>query len=189
MIARWFSRREAPEEAAARALYIAIVEQARREPFYRTWGVPDTLDGRFELIVLHVFLVLRRLKQEPERAGGLGQGLFDVLFRDMDASLREMGVGDLSVGKKVKAMAEAFYGRVSSYETALEASGEAPPPSALERALERNLLGTVEASSAQLAALAGYVSGTVQRLEAQPLDEIAGGSILFPDLPDFEDSL
>ena len=179
MIARWFSRREDPGLAAARDLYIAVVEQSRREDFYRVCGVPDSVDGRFELIVLHVFLVLRRLKQAPERAGELGQALFDVLFQDMDASLREMGVGDLSVGKKVKDMAEAFYGRVAAYEVALDAGDR----TAVQRALERNLLGTTEVSEAQLAGLADYLTEAMGELDALPIDEMLAGTVSFPDPP------
>src|SRR5262249_7437053 len=80
-----------PAEAAARALYARVVEQARLADFYRDAGVPDTLDGRFDMIVLHAFLVLHRLKQEGQAQGPVGQALFDLMFADMDASLRELG--------------------------------------------------------------------------------------------------
>ncbi|MGB1548449.1 MAG: ubiquinol-cytochrome C chaperone family protein, partial [Alphaproteobacteria bacterium] len=95
---------------SARTLYTQIVAQARRKEFYTAGGVPDTLDGRFEMLALHAFLVLYRLKRLD--ADELAQALFDMMFADMDENLREIGVGDLSVDKRVKRMVSAFYGRV-----------------------------------------------------------------------------
>jgi cytochrome b pre-mRNA-processing protein 3 len=168
--------------AAARALYEAIVTQARLPGFYRDRGVPDTLDGRFDMIVLHAFLVLHRLKRDGHAQGPVGQALFDLMFADMDASLREIGVGDLSVGKKVKQMARAFYGRAAAYDAAL-ADGAA---AALEDALRRNLYGTVAAPDrADLAAMAGYVRFQAQALAAQDVKAILAGRLRFapPELP------
>lgn len=166
-----------PDEAAARALYAAIVEQARLPAFYRDAGVPDTLDGRFDMIVLHAFLVLHRLKQEGQAHGAVGQALFDLMFADMDASLRELGVGDLSVGKKIKQMATGFYGRVAAYEQGLAAPAVARGP--LEEALRRNLFGTVTPSDAQLSAMAAYARRQVEALAAQPLAAALGGALRF----------
>ncbi|MBV9552744.1 MAG: ubiquinol-cytochrome C chaperone, partial [Alphaproteobacteria bacterium] len=98
--------------AAAERAYGSVVEQARRPAFFTALGVPDTLDGRFELICLHAFLYLHRLKGEPPPAPALAQRFFDTMFADFDRSLREIGTSDLSVGRQVKRMAEAFYGRV-----------------------------------------------------------------------------
>jgi cytochrome b pre-mRNA-processing protein 3 len=123
-------------DAAERA-YGRVVEQARRPGFFIDCGVPDTLDGRFELICLHAFLYLHRLKRERQRAAPLGQRFFDTMFADFDRSLREMGTGDLSVGREIKGMAEAFYGRVAAYE-----QGLAGDDSVLQPALARNLFGT-----------------------------------------------
>lgn len=177
MFEKLLARRANPEETAARALYQAIVTQAREGALYRDGGVPDSVDGRFELVVLHSVLVLRRLKAEGEAAIPLAQELLDMLFLDMDESLREMGVGDLSVGKKIKAMAQAFYGRISAYETGLQA-GEA----ALAAALGRNLLGTVESSEAQRLALARYVAACEAALQTQDLAALRAGR---PDFPAF----
>ena len=117
-----------------RPLYEAIVAAARHPVAYAEWGVPDTLDGRFDMITLHMFLVLDRLKGE-DRA--FRQELVDEFFRDMDRSLRELGVGDLSVGKKVRKMAEVFYGRLAAYDRALAGSdcgaGGSPVPQRLSR--------------------------------------------------------
>src|SRR5450432_1255254 len=127
---------------AALGLHAGIVEQARQPAFCVRWGVPDTLDGRFELLALHGFLVLNRLKPERPRSAALAQALFDVIFADLDRALRELGVGDLAVGRQVKTMATAFYGRIAAYETGLGAADTAP----LGAALRRNLYGTVTAS-------------------------------------------
>jgi cytochrome b pre-mRNA-processing protein 3 len=106
-------RRNRHRDAALR-LYHAIVAQARAPVFFAGFGVPDTFDGRFELIALHGYLVLNRLKAEGPRMAELAQELFDVMFADFDRGLREMGVGDLGVGRQVKTMAQAFYGRIGA---------------------------------------------------------------------------
>src|SRR5262245_1412590 len=158
MLSRLFRRAPAVPDAAP--LYAAAVAQARQPAFYAQQGVPDTVDGRFELVALHVFLVLQRLKAEPQ-AAPFAQGLFDTMFGDMDRNLREMGVGDLSVGKKVKAMAQGLYGRIAAYETGLT-EGDA----ALQGALRRNLYGTLPDAAApteaQLAAMAAYLRTSSQ---------------------------
>ncbi|MBL4740436.1 MAG: hypothetical protein JKY12_05545 [Sneathiella sp.] len=124
---------------AAEALYAEIVHQSRQPVFYLEAEVPDTVDGRFEMISMHAFLLMRRFKLDESNMGALSQDVFDLMFADMDQSLREIGVGDLAVGKRVKEMAKVFYGRVVAYETALEGGDEA-----LEVALERNHYGTLE---------------------------------------------
>ena len=128
----WLSRGQ-PDEAVAR-IYELIVAQSRRPEFYRDLGVADTLDGRFDMLTLHAMLILRRFKSEPDRTAKTGQDLFDHMFFDMDRSLREIGVGDLSVGKRVKQMSSAFLGRVVAYE-----QGFADPGGGLEDALIRNV--------------------------------------------------
>lgn len=163
-----------PADGAAQALYRAVVEQARRPDFYRDLGVPDTLDGRFDMVVLHAFLVLHRLKAEGQAQGPVGQALFDLMFADMDASLREMGVGDLSVGKKVKQMATGFYGRVAAYEQGLDAG-----VAALGEALRRNLYGTVEPAQGHVAAMAGYVRRQADLLATQPVAAVLVGQVRF----------
>src|ERR1700753_3051744 len=100
---------------AAELAYLRVVEHARRPGFFDPGGVPDTVDGRFELICLHAFLYLHRLKREDD-ATQLSQMFFDTMFADFDRSLREMGTGDLGVGKQIRRMVEAFYGRIAAYE-------------------------------------------------------------------------
>ncbi|MGE0724997.1 MAG: ubiquinol-cytochrome C chaperone family protein [Alphaproteobacteria bacterium] len=176
-LARWFARSR-PEERSAAALYETLVEHARSPAFYRAQGVPDTLDGRFELIALHAFLVLHRLADAPEATRDLGQALFDRLFADMDRNLREMGAGDLGVGKRVRAMAEAFLGRIAAYRSGL-VDGEA----ALRAALRRNLYGTVPLEPTSLVAMAAYVRATLDTLQAQDMEAIRAGVIRFPPAP------
>ena len=105
-----------PVQDAAELAYRRVVEQARQPGFFTDAGVPDTIDGRFELISLHAFLYLQRLKRERPGSAALGQRFFDVMFLDFDRALREMGTGDLSVSREIKRMAEAFYGRIAAYE-------------------------------------------------------------------------
>ena len=121
-------------ERSGYELYGQAVAAARHPFFYSDLGVPDTLDGRFDMVGLHAFLLLRRLGREGAAGASLGQALFDAMFSDMDLNLREMGVGDLSVGKKVRVMWEAFHGRAAVYGDAM-----ALGPEALAEALERNL--------------------------------------------------
>jgi len=163
------------EDEAVSALYGSIVNQARIPVFYEEFEVPDSLDGRFEMIALHAFLVLRRLKDDHPRGAALGQALHDLFFADMDQCLREMGAGDLGVGKRVKRMAEAFYGRVEAYETAMAA--DAPE---VEEALRRNLYGTnADVSAAVVSAMADYVAAQGAVLARQPFADIASGRVFF----------
>lgn len=154
-------------------LYYRIVAQARQPVFYRDFLVPDTLNGRFDMILLLTALIVRRLRAESHSkdARVLADGLFEVLFADMDRSLRELGVGDIRVGKKVKAMAKAYYGRSKAYDDALD--GKQP----LEAALARNLYGELRAEDGapEVPALAAYVRQTVTSLESHPLEALMAG--------------
>jgi cytochrome b pre-mRNA-processing protein 3 len=172
-----FRRNRAPAEA----LYGSLVDQARQPAFYATLGVPDTVDGRFDMIAVHAFLLMRRLRAEGEAARGLSQSLFDIMFADMDQNLREIGVGDLGVGKRVKAMAQAFYGRVGAYDAGLDDSSDP----ALAAALRRNLYRKTAPSEAQVTALATYMRRENAALAGQALDTLHGGRVAFgePVLP------
>jgi cytochrome b pre-mRNA-processing protein 3 len=165
-------RRNSYRGAAARA-YAEVVEQARRPEFFIGYGVPDTLDGRFELVCLHAFLYLRRLKGEAE-AAAVAQVFFDTMFADFDRSLREIGTGDLSVGRQVNRMAEAFYGRIRAYE-----EGLAGDDASLTAALTRNLYGTAPPGPAQLARIAAYMRREAARLADDPVAALIGGVITF----------
>jgi cytochrome b pre-mRNA-processing protein 3 len=122
--------RRSPRPATIASLYGMIVAQARQAAFYRSYGVPDTVDGRFELVTLHTVLVLSRLEAGTAELRRLGQGLFDAFCEDMDASMREMGVGDLTVPKKMRRIGEAFYGRQAACREGLAAPGDGGPLSA-----------------------------------------------------------
>ena len=162
-----------------RDLYGAIVAQARKPAFYRSYGVPDTLEGRFDLIVLHLVLLLRRLGSRAAAGRGFGQEfgqeLFDTFCRDLDANLREMGVGDLAVPKRMRAFAEAFYGRQAAYLAALDG----PDPQAFEKALARNIYPAGDKAAAAL--LAQYGRAAVSRLDAQDDSALLRGDVVFPD--------
>lgn len=171
-LAKLFRRRD----PAAVPIYGQIVAQAREPDFYLAAGVPDTVQGRFEMIALHMFVVLHRLKQEGEAGADLAQDLFDLMFQDMDRNLRELGTGDLAVGKRIKSLAKGLYGRIAAYERGLAAGvgvGE------LEQALARNVFPGAPASPDSLAMLADYLRRAVRGLAVQPYREIAAGRIAF----------
>ena len=125
---------------------------------------------------------MHRLKQDRAETAELSQALFDVLFQDMDESLREMGAGDMGVGRRIKAMAEGFYGRILAYERALEQGGNA-----LEHCVGRNLYGAVDPSPGQVRAVAGYIAREVSGLAAQDLARLAKGEVAFGPAPEPED--
>jgi cytochrome b pre-mRNA-processing protein 3 len=167
-------------ERPAADLYAEIVRQSRNPAFYKVAAVPDTVDGRFEMISLHAFLILRQLKGEDKRIKKLSQTLFDEMFADMDQSLREIGIGDLSIGKHIKKMAKAFYGRIAAYEAALDGTAE----ETLEEALVRNHYGTVEEAPAEaVATLAAYVRTADQRLKEQGIPALMKGNADFGEFP------
>jgi cytochrome b pre-mRNA-processing protein 3 len=174
MILSLFKRRRSRN--SVRAVYGAIVAAARHPRFYAEWGVPDTVDGRYDMIVLHTLVVLGRLRGEGGAAQAFAQDLTDEVFADMDRSLREMGVGDLSVGKKVRRMAEVFYGRARAYAEPLEAedAGE------LADALHRNAFaGNGPQGSAGL--LADHALSLRRNLHGRPVAPILAGEVAFPD--------
>ncbi len=174
---RLFRRR--PEDNAALSLYRSLVEKARTPAFYSELGVPDTVDGRFDMIVIHAMLVLRRLRGGGARAEAVGQALFDLMFKDMDQSLRELGVGDMSVGKHIKRMAKAFYGRATMHETGLETAIANGDARILESALTDTLFRRKEPVPAALHAIAAYIQRADRHVQAQALDALAAGVVDF----------
>lgn len=166
ILKRLFERPQPPERLA----YEAIVAAARHPRFYAEWGVPDTVDGRFDMIILHMFLALDRLKGTEDR---FRQQLVDGFFSDMDRSLREMGVGDLAVGKKVRKMAESFYGRIAAYDQALRTDS-----GALETAISRNVFpdGAPQGAPGKFAS---YVEAQRQVLAGQDPRTVAEGRLAF----------
>ena len=151
-------------------LYGAIVAQSRRSAFYVGYGVPDTIEGRFDLIVLHMVLLLARLDRE-----GPSAHLFDHFCRDLDANLREMGVGDLAVPKRMRQFAEAFYGRQSAYLAALGARNGRE----LEKALARNIFEGVDGAGPRR--LARYARAVARHFVPQDQGALLRGAVDFPD--------
>ena len=113
--------RKDPRRAAIATLYKRIATASRSPGLYAALGIPDTLEGRFEALSLHMVLALRALRELPPPADEVAKDLTDAFFRDMDASLREMGVGDTVVPKRMKKIAESFYGRAHAYDGPLDA--------------------------------------------------------------------
>ena len=168
---------------AARRLYAAAVRQARDPALYTAGGVADTLDGRFDLIVLHVVPLMRRLRRCGEAGRGLSQALFDVMFDDMDQSLREMGVGDLRVGKRVKQMARAFYGRAAAYDRAFDTAPGAERRRSIAEALERNIFNNDPPAAGRVQAMAGYVEALLDALEGHGAAALLEGEVGLPPVP------
>jgi cytochrome b pre-mRNA-processing protein 3 len=165
--------RKARYERAGFQLYGASVAAARNPYLFTALGVPDTLDGRFDIIALHVFLLIQRLKREPEPGPILAQAVFDAMFLDMDINLREMGVGDLSVGKRNRAMWEAFHGRSVAYAAAWD------DKVALAAALARNFWRGGEPPAGAVAALGRLAWAQAACLAAQAIDAMIRGDVHF----------
>jgi cytochrome b pre-mRNA-processing protein 3 len=160
--------------AQAYAAYTSIVEHARAPDFFTRLDVPDTLDGRYEMIALHMFLVLNRLKAEHDETAEYAQALFDAMFADLDRGLREMGATDMGVGKRVKEMAKGFYGRIAAYEKGLEGDDQT-----LSEALKRNLYGTVQPQAEAVAAVGRYIRNQAKTLARQPIAAFFDNNIRF----------
>ncbi len=168
ILSRLLKGREKREER----LYGAIVAAARHAQFYEKMGVADTIDGRFEMIVLHLFLMLNRLKGESVE--DVRQRLTDAFFADMDRSLRELGVSDATIGKRVRKLAESYYGRVTAYDNALLAG-----PGVLEETVNRNIYpdGAPEVAKE---AMVNYIAAAAELLGTIPLEQILRSELKFP---------
>jgi cytochrome b pre-mRNA-processing protein 3 len=164
--------RPRPAQAVGRALYQSVVDQSRTRALYADLGVPDTVEGRFELYTLHIVLMLERLRGQGEQAAETSQALFDTYVKSLDHALREMGVGDLSVGKKMRKLGEALFGRARSYEAAFHAL---PATELLEALLIRTIFA--EADAADAGRLAAYVLDQRAALAAQPLDALLAAEV------------
>ena len=169
-------------QSAGRALYARAVEQSRSPGLYSELGAPDTAEGRFEVYSLHVVLLLDRLRAPDGVALGeavtdVAQALFDAYLKDLDQALRELGVGDLSVGRKMRRLGEAFYGRGKSYEAAFAALPDEEPLRAL---LIRTVYAEADPSSAP--GLAAYVLAQRTALAGQPVEALAAGEVAWKPL-------
>lgn len=167
-----FNKPRATSRGTIEAIYGMIVAQAREPLFYERLGVPDTVNGRFEMIVLHLWMVLRQTRDAPEGAA-FAQALFDHFCNDLDANLREIGVGDLTVPKRMQAFGEAFYGRSAAYDKAIEQGG-----GALAKALCRNVLNGFGLDKAEQ--IAAYVDRTLAELARFDPETLQSGRWRFP---------
>ena len=160
-------RRRQPNEEFASALYARTAERARAPELFEACGIPDTLDGRFDALSLHAALTIDRLRREPD-GEALAQVFFDAMFRHLDLTLREIGVQDLGVGRRIKIMAEGFHGRALAYREAL-ASGRQP----LAEVLRRNAYGGRPPVDAEpVDRLEAYVRAEADRLAGIARDDL-----------------
>ncbi|WP_339872267.1 ubiquinol-cytochrome C chaperone family protein [uncultured Brevundimonas sp.] len=159
--------RSRPAALDGDALYARAVTQARRPDFYTRLGVDDRIDARFELYTLHVLLLVLRLRDDGDRGGEAAQILFDTYVSALDNALRELGVGDVSVGKKMRKLGESLYGRMTVYEPPLRAGDEA----ALTVGLARNVYGD-DTATGPAGALARYVIASRAILAGQDFDTL-----------------
>lgn len=173
MVFGFFRKRTRDAEVS---IYSQIVAQARQPAFYQIAAVPDTIEGRYDLLVLHAVLLFRRLQTEGNEAGAFGQRVFDIFFEDMDGNLRELGVGDPRVPKKVRTMAEMFYGRAAAYSEPLDLGDFDGLTAALNRIFFPE--GGNLAASRQLAT---YVVAAAGALGQQTGEEILAGTLTWPD--------
>jgi cytochrome b pre-mRNA-processing protein 3 len=160
-------RRKNPHEAFASTIYARAAEAARAPILFQDCGIPDTLDGRFDSLALHAALMIDRLRQEPE-GEALAQAFFDAMFRHLDLTLREIGVQDLGVGRRIKIMAEGLHGRALAYRAAL-----AGGPTPLKDVLRRNAYGGRSPDDAEVACLEAHVRDYAARLAGTPLNSLA----------------
>jgi cytochrome b pre-mRNA-processing protein 3 len=168
-----FFRRSNPYQDAAGLLYAALVEKARDPVFYTSLGVSDTVNGRFDMVVIHAMLVLRRLRGHGDAADRTGKALLELLFRDMDQSLREMGVGDMGVGRHIKKMAKALFGRAEAYEAGLDSADSG----VLIQALKDNLYRQGAPDDAVMSRMAEYVRRAAAHVGQADVAGIMAGRI------------
>lgn len=166
--------RRDPYRSQAERIYALLGSQARNPAFFTALCVPDTVDGRFDVLSLHAALVINRLALEPDGVA-LSQSLFDAMFRHLDLALREMGVQDLGVGRRIKIMAEGFHGRGLALREAL-----AGDDAALAAVLTRNVFGAGESASPEVERLVRYTRQTAAGLAAQSRERILAGELEFP---------
>lgn len=154
-------------------LYSQIFEQSRHASFYTEYGVPDTVDGRFDMLLMHIYMVMQRLVGQKGASKKMAQGLFDMTFADMDQSLRQQGVGDMGVPKHMRRMMKAFNGRMYAYRQAMK-------DGTMEQAVERNIFGTIETPAKQnVDSLTHYMQTNIDHVNAQDLEEILQGHVDF----------
>ncbi len=171
-----WSRQRRSAERIARALYGSSVTAARAPALYKELGVPDTLAGRFEMVMLNTFLLMHRLSSEGEAGQALAQALAEAMTEQLDDDMRQMGVSDVTVPKKIRKAASAAYGRFEAYAAALEAND----PAKLTEAIIRNVYDGDAGRSVEAAKLADHMMGAAATLRGQATDRVMAGDV---DLP------
>jgi len=166
-----------PARRAGERLYAASVAQARQPALYEAMGAPDTPDGRFEIYTLHVLLLIERLRTEGRTARAISQSLFDAFLSGLDHGLRELAVGDLSVGKTMRKLGEAFYGRGKALDQALAGLPDQAP---LETLLQRTILGGCAEADAR--PLARYVVAQREALASNPSERLMAGHVAWGEI-------
>ena len=177
----WLRQRETLRQRA-RSLYGSIVTQARSPILYRAWGVPDSNEGRFELITLHMVLALRRIGTEGEAGHVLGRALTELFVVDLDDTFREMSVGDLAVPRHVKRAVAVLYDRHAAYGAAFESGQESAKESALDEAVSATLGGLKGAEALDVAAISSYIRQAGAALDSQSGDAVLGGQLAWPEV-------
>ena len=172
----FFASKGRREREASERLYAACVGAARQPAFYRDLGVPDTFQGRFEMVTLHLFALFHRLMHDPGDDPKFAQLVSERFVGDMDGALRELGIGDLSVPKRMKALYASFAGRIAAYERALAESDRA-----LAAAVARNVFSEATDGSGAVA-LATYLGKAVTAMRVVDLARLRAGEAPFPDV-------
>jgi len=163
--------KKSADSASVYAVYNAIVAQSRQPVFYAEWGVPDTVTGRFDMISLHMALLFRRLRSDDQQVKDFSQAVFDLFFKDMDRSLREMGVGDLSISKRIQKMGNLFFGLLAAVNEAMDAGNM----QGLDDVLARNIYAEIENAPARR--LSEYLVAQSEYLDTQPIPAIMAGTL------------
>lgn len=173
----WFFSRKPKLTDQVFVVYNAIVAQSRQARFFAEWSVPDTVTGRFDMLSLHMCLVLRRLRSKDDDIKAFSQELFDLFFKDMDRSLREMGISDVALPKRIEAMGELFYGLLEAVTKALSdvdvAEGQEGDAPTLEDVLVKNILSGNTSDNAK--SLTQYVNDQAAVLDKISLDDLKAG--------------
>tara|TARA_Y100001001_G_C7952793_1_gene289627 strand:+ start:424 stop:981 length:558 start_codon:yes stop_codon:yes gene_type:complete len=178
-----FKKQDKPYQASAFQLYATAMDAARNPVFFEKYDVPDSLQGRFEVLSLYVGMLMLRLSEsqsEREEAVDLSQALFDAMFADMDQSLREIGIGDMTIPKRMKHLMKSLNGRLHAYQEGFEQMDK-DSGAALKNALRRNLFGTQETVSEEsLSVTAQYLQKLKAELDGQAVEMLLSGQVSFP---------
>jgi len=175
---RWFAERSARREAAEK-IYDAIVAQSRAPVFYMRCGVPDTLLGRFDMLVIHMFIVLQNLRKLGGKEGELlGRDVIEAFIREMDSMVRDLGVSDPQVPKEVQKIANVFFAQLTVYIDAMERRDPQAMAEAIRKSFQQGE-GNVRVAEAELTS---YVLESIKQIGIMPLNMLLQGKILFPDV-------